>query len=276
MTSEKQRRAWHWSWWLELFVASNLGFLALDVYVAHSANQFAHRIEWLPVYISIAAPFLLAPGWIRPTGFNKGMGRWLGFLVGAVSILLGVAGFIFHLADTFFIKQTLKNLVYTAPFAAPLAYTGLGLLLWLNRMESSKTGAWGSWVMLMALGGFVGNFVLTLADHAQNGFFVPTEWVAVAASAFAVSFIGVATFSKELKKGFAYWCFGVLAVIAILGVVGFVLHWQAGQNAGHQTLWQRLIYGAPVFAPLLFVDIAALAALGMFQRLREEPASTSL
>ncbi len=45
---------------------------------------------------------------------------------------------IWHLRGDFFQEQTLKNLVYTAPFAAPLAYTGLGLLLILDRMVDAR------------------------------------------------------------------------------------------------------------------------------------------
>ncbi len=40
-----------------------------------------------------------------------------------------VVGMLFHLNDTFFREQTLHNLVYTAPFIAPLSYAGLGLLI---------------------------------------------------------------------------------------------------------------------------------------------------
>ena len=75
------------------------------------------------------------------------------------------------------------------PFAAPLAYTGLGLLLLLDRMVDAADLDWARWVVLLALGGFVGNFVLTLADHAQNGFFHPSEWIGVVAGAVAGGFL---------------------------------------------------------------------------------------
>jgi hypothetical protein len=62
------------------------------------------------------------------------------------------------------------------PFAAPLAYTGLGFLLIMNRMVVSDSIEWGQWVLLVALGGFIGNFVFSLTDHAENGFFYSIEW----------------------------------------------------------------------------------------------------
>jgi hypothetical protein len=30
------------------------------------------------------------------------------------------------------------------------------------------------------------------------------------------------------------------------------------------TLWQKFVYGAPAFAPMLFADVATLAALGLW------------
>jgi hypothetical protein len=41
----------------------------------------------------------------------------------------------------------------------------------MNRMVAAGTVEWGRWVLLLALGGFAGNLVLSLCDHAQNGFF---------------------------------------------------------------------------------------------------------
>jgi hypothetical protein len=41
------------------------------------------------------------------------------------------------------------------------------------------------------MGGFVGNFVFSLADHAGNGFYFAVEWVPVAASAIAIGFLCV-------------------------------------------------------------------------------------
>ncbi len=115
----------------------------------------------------------------------------LGYLVGWAAVLVGLTGVILHLQSHFFYERTLRSLTYSAPFAAPLAYTGLGFLLIMNRMVDPETLEWAQWVLLLALGGFVGNFVFSLADHAENGFFHPLEWVPVVASAFAVGFLAV-------------------------------------------------------------------------------------
>ena len=85
-----------WARWgsliIELFVVSNLGFLALDIFVAHSTNAFSHPAEWIPFYFSLFAPLLL----IIELGLNwyrkKQNYRLIGFLVGACSSVVGIAG----------------------------------------------------------------------------------------------------------------------------------------------------------------------------------------
>jgi hypothetical protein len=85
-------------------------------------------------------------------------------IVGWTSLGVGIAGMLFHLQSHFFDEQTIHNLVYTTPFVAPLAYAGLGLLLILDRMVDSDSIEWAQWIVFLALGGFVGNFILSLAD----------------------------------------------------------------------------------------------------------------
>jgi hypothetical protein len=67
------------------------------------------------------------------------------------------------------------SVIWLAGFAAPLAYTGLGFLLLVNRMVGACTAEWARGVIFLAPGGFFGNFVLSLTDHASNGFFAKTE-----------------------------------------------------------------------------------------------------
>ena len=161
----------------------------LDIYLAHSINLFRHPAEYVPLYFSLARR---RSCWSRrcwPGGGRTAVWRVLGYLVGWLAVAVGLVGLVLHLDSRFFYERTLKSLVYTAPFAAPLAYTGLGLLLIMNRMVDADSAEWPRWVLLLALGGFVGNFVFSLTDHAQNGFFHATEWIPVAASAFAVGFL---------------------------------------------------------------------------------------
>jgi hypothetical protein len=253
---------------VEAFVVSNLGFLGVDIYLAHAANAFARGVEWAPIAFSAAATALLLPG-LASARLRARM-RAASMGVAAVSIAVGVLGMLFHLESAFFVSHALRDLVYTAPFAAPLAYVGVGLLLLLTRMERAGSAAWSAWVVFLALGGFVGNLALSLLDHAQNGFFSVAEWVAVDAAAFGVGFLAVAVMSPRDVR-FLRACLGALVLYAAVGVAGFVLHALANLRRPGSTLFERFVFGAPVFAPLLFADLALLAAIGVWSMLRGPP-----
>ncbi len=260
-------------WLVELFATANLAFLTLDVYLAHLANDFAHAAEWIPVVFSAVAPVLLLPGLVRRS-YLRGWGRRLGSWLGGASIGVGVGGMFLHLESTFFREQSLANLVYTAPFAAPLAYSGVGFLLLLNRMESSAR-EWGAWVVFLAMGGFVGAFAVSLGDHAQNGFFAAAEWLPVVTTAFGASFLLVAAIRPPDRR-FLIACLAVMAAQALVGVLGLALHLRAAAGGAAESLEQNLIYGAPLFAPLLLPNLAILAAIGLWDALaRRQRARTS-
>jgi len=248
---------------LELFVLANFIFLILDIFLAHSVNRFRHWAEWIPFYFSIVAALLLFVTLVfRLRTGRSVLHKKIGYLIGFCSILVGISGFIYHLESQFFSQWTIKSLVYTAPFVAPLAYAGLGFLLLLNRMVSSREKQWGLWIIFLALGGFFGNFVLSLCDHAQNGFFHWLEWIPICASAFAVGFLTIALFEKH--GSYLKICLGVIAIQAVVGFLGFYFHLMADINGISSSAYENFVHGAPVFAPLLFVNLALLALLGIW------------
>ena len=250
--------------WVELFVAVNLAILAGDIFIAHSVNHFGKSAEYIPLYFSMAAPVvllvLIALRWVG--GFRSPW-RDAGYLVGWLSILVGLGGVLYHLESRFFLDTTLKSLTYAAPFAAPLAYTGLGFLLLANRMVEARSAEWARWVTLMALGGFFGNFVLSLTDHASNGFFARTEWIPVISSAFAFGFL-IVPLAMQVTRRFLDICLLVMIGQALVGVLGFWFHLQANLIEPGHTLWEKLVNGAPPLAPLLFPNLVGLAFIGLW------------
>jgi len=238
---------------VEIFIVGNLAFLAVDVYVAHLTNAFERRPEWLPVIFSIAAPLLLLIVANRLTGM----------LVGWLSLLVGIGGMLYHLQSHFFAEQTIRNLVYTAPFVAPLAYAGLGMLLILDRMTDPDSLEWAQWILFLALGGFAGNLALSLADHAQNGFFNRGEWVPVVAAALACAFL-VTLVVRPTDRALWRWTAWIMVLQVLVGTAGFALHLRANLLRPAPNVLERFLYGAPVFAPLLFANLAILAGIGMW------------
>lgn len=244
------------------FVLFNLAFLAVDILLAHQVNAFARAAEWVPFAFSIAATLWLVPGVL---GSGRRIWRLGDVVVAWASIAVGVAGLLLHLQSAFFQTRTLQGLVYSAPFVAPLSYTGVGLLLLLLRSRdpavSPNEEAFGRWVVVLALGGFVGNYALSVLDHAQNGFFHATEWIPVGSAALAIGVL-VVTLMRPARADPRV-CLAVMALQVVVGVAGFVLHNVASYGRSAPIV-DRFVYGAPAFAPLLFADIALLAALGVW------------
>ena len=249
---------------LEMFILINLAFLSLDIYLAHSVNEFRHAAEYVPLYFSLAAPVVLLIGLLAGERLGyPAVERDLGYLVGWVAVGIGLIGVVLHLDSHFFYERTLKSLVYAAPFAAPLAYTGLGLLLIMNRMVPPDSAEWPRWVLLLALGGFVGNFIFSLTDHAQNGFFHWTEWIPVVSSAFTVGFL-VTPFLTSVSRRFLGLCALILLLQGGVGLLGFYLHSIANLHGASADWLNNIIHGAPPLAPMLFPNLAILAGIALW------------
>jgi uncharacterized membrane protein YbaN (DUF454 family) len=250
-------RWWREPWFLlELFVLANLGFLTLDIYLAHSVNNFRRSAEYIPLYFSACAPVVLLAGLLLVRRHRLAW-KVIGHAVGWTSIVIGLTGVVLHLDSAFFYERTLKSLTYSAPFAAPLAYAGLGFLLLLNRMVDKDSPEWAQWLAVLTLGGYVGNFVLSLTDHAANGFFNPLEWVPVATSALAVGFLLTPL------------------LVAAVGVWGFLLHARANLAGPSIHALDNFVYGAPPFAPLLFPNLVVLGLLAVWRMWSFLPATAN-
>ena len=259
---------WHWvhdpQLWVELFVTVNLAILAADIFIAHSVNHFQKAAEYIPLYFSMGAPVVLAVvltlRWIWDI---EAPWRDVGYAVGWLSVLVGLGGVLYHLESRFFLDRTLKSLTYAAPFAAPLAYSGLGFLLLMNRMVAARSMEWARWVMLLALGGFFGNFILSLTDHASNGFFARTEWIPVISSAFATGFL-IIPLLLTVTRRFLDLCLAVMLGQAFVGVLGFWFHMRANLVEPGHDIFDKLVNGAPPMAPLLFPNLVGLALIGLW------------
>jgi hypothetical protein len=258
---------------LEIFVILNLGFLTFDSYLAHSTNQFRKLAEYIPLFFSACAPFVLAAALF----FRR---RWFaawkiaGYLVGISAVVIGIAGAILHLDSAFFYERTIKSLTYSAPFAAPLAYTGLGFLVLLNRMVNSGKKEWAQWVLFFTLGGFIGNFIFSLVDHAENGFFNRVEWVPVVASAFAVGFL-ITPLLVNVSRKFLLVCGALLGIEIVVGTWGFVLHCLNNLHGPSIHAFDNFIYGAPPFAPLLFPNLSILGLIALWRLLAPQPSDSA-
>ena len=256
--------------WLEGFGLFNFLCLSGDVALAHSENGFRIRVEYFPVWFSVIAAAVLLAGLILRLRFRQTWAwTYIGHLVGWASVAVGTAGVVYHLDSRFFYERTLKSLTYAAPFAAPMAFVGLGCLLIMNRMVAPRDREWSQWVTVFALGGFLGNFVLSLTDHAANGFFTWMEWIPVVSSAFAVGFLAVLITDGTGRN--LLLTSVVLALQMVVGGLGFLLHLMADLHGPAEKLFPNIIHGAPPFAPLLLPNLALLGLLGLVAMARQRP-----
>ena len=123
-------------------------------------------------------------------------------------------------------------------------------------------------MVCMALGGFFGNFLLALCDHAQNGFFNPWEWIPVFTSAIAVGCL-IKVLLQPIHPPFLKVCVVILIINGLVGLLGFYLHLAVDLQSAELSIRDKFIYGVPVFAPLLFVDLALLGLLGIWNLARK-------
>lgn len=254
--------------WVEAFAILNVGFLTFDIYLAHSVNQFRNRAEFIPLLFSATAPLVLLIA-LSQRKRRRIVWKILGHVVGWAAIAVGLTGVVLHLESSFFYERTLRSLTYSAPFAAPLAYAGLGFLLVMNRMVDSESVEWAQWILLFTMGGFIGNFVFSLADHAANGFFFKVEWVPVSASALAIGFLCIPLVMR-VSRAFIDLTAALLLVEAGVGLWGFVLRTMGNLQGPSIHAFDNFIYGAPPMAPLLFPNLMVLGIIGLWQLRNQE------
>jgi hypothetical protein len=118
-------------------------------------------------------------------------------------------------------------------------------------------------VLLLGLGGVVGNFIFSLTDHAQNGFYHKTEWIPVVSSALAVGFL-VTIFITPVTRRFLALCAIVLVIQVAVGLLGFALHTRANLHGPSSDRFDNFVFGAPALAPMLFPNLALLCGLGLW------------
>ncbi len=250
---------------LLIFAASNFLFMGFDVALAHSYNRFADPREWYPIaYSAMGGLTVLLYGVLREPGKLARSAFWIMAWIG---FSMGVAGLYLHLAHAAWHEVSLRSLVYAAPIAAPLSYSGVALIALTadGFFDCLKSVSRRQCLLLLVGAGFSGNLALTTLDHARNGFFRPEEWFSVAAAAFgAVVLLWAGASDKPSTREEYFTILAALVLQIFTGLIGFVFHLYADWHNIMATVPDKIIFGAPIFAPLLFCDIAVLGIIAVF------------
>lgn len=238
-------------------IAGNFVFISVDVALAHTLLGLSGWPKLWPVWAGCLCGLLIG---LRLLEILGGPTIWKHALNAATALALftGAFGFYFHLDSRFLQSINLHSLVYSAPIAAPLAFSGLGLLAWVANRGKDLAGLDCRSIALALVGwGFLGNAVICLMDHEQNAFFFPSEWIGVAAGLFAGCVCLEISFRKTLDVPEIWIVEGVFGLVALVGVLGFAFHLHGGLGVSGSPV-ERFVHGVPIMAPLIFVDLALL------------------
>lgn len=261
---------------LSLMVAATSAVSGLEVGYEHYRGGYSNRVMWSPVVLS----GLLTAGSVAAF-FSRGAARtWMRWTSYA-TFLDGLIGFGFHVRG---IARKpggwslpLNNIVMGPPIFAPLlfgtsAYLGI-LASYLRRERGTVVHERGLrlWQRELSRGHFQNHLcVVTIAwafftgfeawySHYKTNFKYPAQWLPVGASPLLMVAAALAIPSRNAAR----FLLPAASLTAItIGAIGFYYHARGilYRPAGKKKPLYNILYGPPIFAPLL---LAACGTLGM-------------
>jgi hypothetical protein len=272
----------------------------LEVSYEHYRGSFGQKVMWTPVILSGAMAVSGIWGF-----FNKWAARTILRWTSAATLLDSVIGFYFHLRGIARKpggwRLPVTNIVMGPPIFAPLLFgvsAYLGLIASFLRAEESpesdslpgwpaKIGAFffrfkpPVWTEELREGRFQKHLALAtilsaffsgfeaLYSHYKNNFKYKAQWSPVI---IAPALMTAAAVSIKSPKAARSWL-PVMSVLAILdGGVGFFYHARGvlRRPGGLKRPFYNVVYGPPIFAPLLFAACGVIGLLACLMR-RERP-----
>ncbi len=252
-------------------VAFNLLAMSGDIVIAHSYNEFALWGQYIPLgaglvagVVALYAAFSDAPG-TRAAATTAML----------VSVALGIAGFYWHIESQIVHGITLRTFVYTAPLVAPLAYSGIGLigLLALHGRRAFLPISRRRLMYLLIGAGSMANALLSALDHARNAFINGAEWVSIPVSLLAGTVFIHAGLKDRLESDDRIALWTALTAQFVTGLAGFGFHAAINLASPVGTLIDKIIYGPPIFSPLLLCDLSTMGVALLLTTFEEETAA---
>ena len=281
---------------LALMAGASSILAGLEVSYEHYRGSFGQKVMWTPVALSGAMAVSGIWGF-----FNKWIARTVLRWTSAATLLDSVIGFYFHLRGIARKpggwRLPVANIVMGPPIFAPLlfgvsAYLGL-IASFLRAEESPKIGSspdWRqrigvlffgfkapSWTQELREGRFQKHLAFAtilsaffsgfeaLYSHYKNNFKYKAQWSPVI---IAPALMTAAAFSIKSPKAARTWL-PVMSVLAILdGGVGFFYHARGvlRRPGGLKKPIYNVVYGPPIFAPLLFSACGVIGLLACLMR----------
>ena len=268
----------------------------LEVSYEHYRGSFGQKVMWTPVVLSGAMAVSGIWGF-----FNKWAARTILRWTSAATLLDSVIGFYFHLRGIARKpggwRLPVANIVMGPPIFAPLlfgvsAYLGL-IASFLRAEESPEIGSSPGrlqrigalffglkpplWTEELREGRFQKHLAFAtilsaffsgfeaLYSHYKNNFKYKAQWSPVI---IAPALMAAAAVSIKSPKAARTWL-PVMSVLAILdGGVGFFYHARGvlRRPGGLKKPFYNVVYGPPIFAPLLFAACGVIGLLACLMR----------
>lgn len=256
----------------------------LEVSYEHYRGSFGQKVMWTPVVLSSAMTGAGIWGAIQPWAARTVL-RW----VSVATLADCLAGFYYHVRGIARKpggwRLPVANIVMGPPIFAPLlfgvsAYLGL-LASYLRPEESPVIDLWpdesGTWTASLREGRFQKHLAVAtilssffsgfeaLYSHYKNHFKYKSQWTPVI---IAPALMAAAALSIRSRLA-ARTLLPAMSVLAIAdGAVGFYYHARGvlKRPGGLKKPLYNIIYGPPIFAPLLFAACGAIGLLACFMR----------
>ncbi|MCL4238999.1 MAG: hypothetical protein KJ047_12200 [Anaerolineae bacterium] len=265
-----------------LMAAVNLGFLGLDIYLAHNISGTIVPYEWIPIIFGpVAGAILLVTGLLALR--QRPLATLIATAVLLVSIAVGLLGAYFHVLRTALPEGpsgeqiTVRLLVWGPPFLGPLMFSLVGLwgisAAWVEEPPDSgrlrMPGGWHlplplsktrAYFLMMGLGIMV-TTISAVLDHARTGFANDWLWIPTVIGVFG-TVVGVTLgfIERPTRADLITYTVAMLLLI-VTGLVGAWLHINDNLTSSGAFVAERFIRGAPFLAPLLFANVGALGLI---------------
>lgn len=265
-------------------------FLGIDIYFAHSISGTIKPNEWIPIIFGIAAGVvLLLSGLIALR--NRPLASLLANVVFLGSIIVGLMGGYFHLIRANLlgggapIGEAVSVLIWAPPFLGPLFFALNGVLgisaAWVEtpvnsgrlrllgkahvQMPYSKTRAYFFIVSI----GILATTISSVLDHARVNLDNPWVWIPTAAGVFAVVVAAVMGFIARPSRNDLTIYTVTMALLCLVGIVGFALHVNTNLIANGSILLERFVRGSPFLAPLVFANWGLIGLVALLDPTEE-------
>ncbi len=269
---------------MSLMAGASSILAGLEVSYEHYRGSYGQKIMWSPVILSGAMTGAGLWGF-----FSKWAARTVLRWTSALTLLDSVVGFYFHIRG---IQRKpggwrvpVANIVMGPPIFAPLlfgvsAYLGL-IASYLRPEEARVIDLWpdesGTWRADLRAGRFQKHLAVAtilsaffsgfeaLYSHYKNNFRYKAQWTPVI---IAPALMAAAAVSIKSPKA-ARTLLPAMALLAIAdGVVGFYYHARGvlRRPGGIKKPLYNVLYGPPIFAPLLFAACGVIGLLACLMR----------